>query len=161
MEQRIVGLVFVAILLMAGIGIAQSGFQTAVTEGQPGSTVHEQWTVNTGEPVSLSESNRDNVVYQAATDVSVTADNQTVAQSGNWTWNRHNGTIVALAGGTLSDGETANITYGYAEPSNEQSLAKETMMFVPGTLGDVLILVLGIALLLGAFVVMARSGGGL
>ncbi|GAA0305747.1 hypothetical protein [Halarchaeum salinum] len=160
MEQRIVGLVFVAILLMAGVGVVESGFQTAVSESQPGSTVEEQWTVAIGEPVALSESNRD-VVYAAASSINVSASNESIAQPGNWSWNRHNGTIVALEGGTLSDGQTANISYGFARASSEQSLARETLLFLPGTLGENIVLILSVALLLAAIMVMARQGGGL
>lgn len=151
MYRRIVAFVFVAILLMALVGVAQHGYRESVRDSQP-ATTHgkEVWTVDEGNVTTLNNSNQDDLVYAAQADVTVEQTGTTFEAEGNWTWFEHNGTVKAIDGTQLTDGADANITYDTYEPTDEQQLGLTILMFLPETLGGALTLVLGIGILLWA-----------
>lgn len=159
MRSRILGLILIVMLLMAGVGIVQQGYRTSVRDANPQTAVtNETWTVDEGSVTALSESNRD-VVYIDQESVTVYYNNETVPPDGNWTWNAGNGTVRALSGSTFTDGDSANISYAYASGQAEQQVARDIGLFAVDDLGGAFIEVGAVAMLLAAFVVLMRSGG--
>jgi len=159
MRSRIMALILIVLVLMAGVGIVQQGYRTSVREGAPQTAVtNETWAVDEGNVTTLTESNRD-VVYAPQRDIVVRYNNDTVPAEGNWTWNAGNGTVKALSGSTFTDGDTAKISYRYADGAPEQELARNIGLFAVSDLSGTFIEIGGVAMLLAAFVVFARAGG--
>lgn len=146
-------LTFVAMLLMAGVGALESGYKQSVTEANTATVVeNETWTVDEGNVTQLANSNKD-VVYNET--VTVHNGNDVVEPDGNYTWYASNGTIAALNGSTFTDGQDATVTYGLTVPQNEQQLARDVGMLLPGVIGYDLIIIIGAAIFIGSIIVFA------
>lgn len=157
MRGRLFALVAIAVILMAGVGAVQSAYRSSVSESQPETTVtNETFTVSEGSVTTLSESNRD-VVYN---DTVTLRQNGTVFdQSGNYSWLEANGTIQVQAGSGLTDGASANITYGYHVPENEQRLTRDLALVPLEVLGGDIVFLVGLFVFMAAFVVLIKAGG--
>lgn len=159
MRERLVVLVAVAILLMAGVGAVQSGYRSSVSESQPEQTVtNETFTVTEGATITLNESNRDDVYVQQS-DVTVRQSGTVYEPSGNWSWERGNGTLFVPSGSGLTDGSSANVTYGYHAPTDEQRLTRDIALVPVNALGGDLVFLLGLFVFMAAFVILMRVGG--
>lgn len=157
MLKRVLALGFVAILFMGVVAGVNVGFEDTVRTSANAQVVeNESWTVNEGTVTTLDESNRD-VVY--SDEVTVRQSGTVYEANGNYSWIQSNGTIRASTGSDLTDGSSAEVTYDYSVPSEQQRLQRDILMFVPGTVGETLIIVLGASLLLGAVALMAGAGG--
>lgn len=156
MFKRILAFVFVAMLVMASVGVAQVGYRDSVTGSQPTEMIdNESWTVSTG--VNTLERSNEQLVYGEA--VTVTQGSTTYEEEGNYTWHKHNGTISVPSSTDLTTGSSAEIDYNVSKPTNEQVLMQDLMLLLPTSFGDELPTILMVAILLGAVVMMARSGG--
>lgn len=111
----IIAVILVAITLLAGAGVvhyslSNTGAQTTYTES---------FTPTSGDTITFNESERDDVYYDTA--VNVTGENDAVMQQGvDYNWHQSNGTLTVISGGDLEDDSSANIEYGLRVPSDQQ-----------------------------------------
>lgn len=158
---RLVAILGVAIFLFIGLHGVAGHYETTVTETNDQIEVtNETFTVQHGTVHQLDESNRD-VVYNGTVEVYqsgfVIGETRVSSDNGsNWRWIEGNGTLYVPNGSDMNDGDTAEITYRYTEPTSEQKVAKDVAM-VPFILGDGLLIVLGAVLLLTAVALLGRQ----
>lgn len=154
MLNRIIALVAIVVILMAGVGAISSQYQSAVRGATDATTQNESITPTNGDTITLAESNRD-VVYNDSVTVS---QNGTVYEpSGNYTWNDANGTIAISSSSGLDGNTTAYVDYGFHQPSSNQRLARDVSM-LPAQYSGGLVEVLSAAMILGAVAIMFRVG---
>lgn len=151
--RLMLAVVILGAVFMAGVGMVQSQYQQSVTGAyEPTTITNESFTVNEGDRTVLNESNRD-VVYNET--VQVYQNGTEFESDGNYTWTAANGTIFVPNGSGLTNNSTANVTYQFTVPDEQQQLARDVGM-IPGiALSEGLLLGLGGALLIGAIAVLA------
>lgn len=141
---------FVAVgaILFLGLPAVDGEFERTVRDGAVGggaTVVNETWTANTSNAVELTHSGKSGVVYNETVEVYDSTGAE--VPDSEYRWYSHNGTLRDKPGGTLTDGETADVTYGWANATNSQQLAKDTAD-IPLTQSD------GIAALVGLGVIV-------
>lgn len=152
MRQQLFVFVGVAIILFAMLGAVQTGHRSAVEGSQNELSTEENWTADTGNVTTLSKSNDPDLLYNES--VEARDENGTLLQEGSdYTWYENNGTIRALSGGELSDGENANVTYSTWEEQETAQLAQSIAFIPTKTLGEFLPFLAGIAMLFAAVAV--------
>lgn len=156
MRKQLFALMFVVIILFGGLGAVKSGYRTSVSEANPTQSFTESFTVNEGSVETFGESNRD-VVYNQS--VTVEQNGTKYDSDGNYTWYENNGTLLVQSGSSLSDSQSANITYELNEPQNEQQVARDVGLVPTDVMGGWVVELVGLFMLLGAFVVLIRMGG--
>jgi len=117
----------VGILLFAGLwGIQAQRTDAVAGNGLQTDIVNE--TINTtnatGDVITLAESNRGTgTIYDEQVAVELYQNNSSVDPTGNWEWLRDNGTlqITSPTGLNTSQNATANVSYGYNEPTDQQA----------------------------------------
>lgn len=111
-----------AVILIGFIGLGALSLQYSESVQETGNNTvieNESWTADIGNITTLTQSNRQNAVYDDT--VTVRDNTSTILESsGNYTWFSRNGTIRA-DGGELSQGENANITYNWSQPTTTQN----------------------------------------
>lgn len=157
MRQAIATFAILAIVLMAGVGAISAQYETSVTESQNATAVvNESFTADLGNATTLDNSNRD-VIYNESVTV-FNASDVLVAEPGNYTFHAGNGTLrINASTSQFSDGESGTVSYNFTEPTEEQRAVRDIALIIPGTLGDVIMLVLGLVILLSAIVITARQ----
>lgn len=153
---RLVAILGVAIFLFIGLYGVAGHYETTVTETNDQiEVVNETFDVEYNTTVELEESNRD-VVYNETVEVYQDGSEIESKDGDNWQWIAGNGTLYIPDGSALNDSMTADITYRYTEPTNEQKAVKDVAM-LPFVLGDALLIVLGAVLLLIAASLLGRQ----
>jgi len=126
-----IGLIAV-VLLAAAMPVALSA--TLDESAEPETVVNETFTPSTGQPVVLDESERDDVLYNRTVAVYNSSD-VLITQPNNYTWISSNGTIDIQRNGQLDGEPSANITYGYADATEDQVALQGLFSEIPQTLG--------------------------
>lgn len=151
--QRLIALIAIALLIVVG---AQAVDQTVRATNPVTQVENETFTPDGANVTELDDSNLDKAQYNNTVDVYVDDSGNTVNvnESGNYTWNRFNGTITTTNQSYLDGFSSANITYGYVTVGEQQrGLATAIAAIFNGA--QWLILVLGVGLVLMAARVMA------
>ena len=151
MTERIVVLVSLAIILIAGV----TGINAAVKASGPATTVSdENFTPNAGNVTELSQSNVKTAIYDRQ--VVVLDENGTrMLEDNDFYWHEDNGTLETIEGGDLDGDTSASISYGYNEPGGEV----RGFASIVGYGMDIMsffIIVLGLGVVLGAVRVLRR-----
>jgi hypothetical protein len=121
MASRALALIAVMLFLFMGAAAIDAQRSTAVRgTGDQTTITNETFSPAADSTITLSESNRNVSVYGETVDVY--QNGATIVPEGNYTWNVGNGTITIPSGTGLNTSETANITYGYYDPTGEQSV---------------------------------------
>lgn len=131
MSRAIAAIMALAVLASGGVYAMDAALETA---GSHETVENESWTVDIGNATELADSNIEGAYY----DDTVTVRNNTddiMTEGVDYEWLRHNGTVKALSGGNLTDGNTANITYGYDETTQEQRRLAGLAGQIPRLLG--------------------------
>lgn len=154
MRRAIATFAVLAIILMAGVGAISAQYNTSVTEStNETAVVNESFTADLGTAVALDESNRD-VVYNDTVTV-YNSSTVLVEQDGNYTWHAGNGTLrINASTGQFSQGESGTVSYNYTVPTEEQRVVRDVALIIPGTLGDTIMLIMGLVILLSGLVVL-------
>jgi hypothetical protein len=158
MLQKLAVGVAVAIILIGGLSALSLGFEDSVGgAGDHETVVNESFTVEHGQRIVLAESELEEVVYDRQRNVTVyNQSGAAVAPDGNWSWTRENGTLVVESGApALADASTAEITYGYREPTPTQRRALEVTR-LPMAIGDALMLLFMVATVGGGLLMLSR-----
>lgn len=151
--HRVVAVIGALLLGLLAIGGIAAQYETAVTDTQPAQSVtNESFTVDVGTTHVLTESRRD-VVYNESVTV---YQNDSEVSPGEYNWQPGNGTLFVPSGSTMTDGQSATITYQYTEPTGEQRIARDVGL-LPAQLGEGLGILTGAALLVGAFALLRRQ----
>lgn len=148
--RALLALVAVALLILLGFNIIGAAVQEAGTDH---TVTNETFTPSTSSYVTLNESNRDDVSYVVEDSVTVHDENGTLVDSGDYDWERTNGTIKAASGGQLDGDANATITYRFAETTENQRQFRGLFTNVLDA-SAVLVFVLGVAVVLGAIRVL-------
>lgn len=154
---RLVAAAAIFIFLFVGVGVIQAGYWDASTDANEHVTFDESPVVNEGNVTALNESNR-GVVYAPVQDVNISQSGSAVRADGNWTWNRHNGTIEWAESTSLTNGSTVNVSYFYTVPSTEQNVTKEFTTTPLSTIGAEWYVLAGLLVLFMGFGLLARVG---
>lgn len=160
MERRVFVVAAVGILLFTGLAAVNAAYTDSVgATGDGNEVVNESFTVNQGNRTYLAESNQTEVVYNDT--VSVYNENDTLVESnGNYSWATENGSLVVETGASaLPDNTSANITYGWNAPTDEQKLARDVGT-IPMQLGEQLLTMLGAVLVIAVLFLLANQAGG-
>lgn len=153
---RVVAIVGVLVFAFVAVGAVATQYESTVEESQNTTIIaNETFTVQTGAINTFVESNRD-VVYNDT--VTVRQNGTEIEESGNFTWLAHNGTMRVPPNNEtqLAGGQSANITYRFTEPSNEQRAVRDVAL-VPLELVEGLVLIAAAALLLTGLAILGRQ----
>lgn len=154
MRERFLTVVILAIVLV-GFGMAaESAHRDAVRGSQDVTVVEQEPFQPTAGQVRQLNNSDDDLVFNESDSVTVDQNGTVIESQGNWTWYESNGTLKINQSTAMNTSESANVSYGYYEPSNEQQLTKELSLFFVDTVGATLVEVLGALFLLFAVVVM-------
>jgi len=146
----VIGALVIGLLAISAIG---AQYETAVTGAQPAQQVtNESFTVDVGTTHVLNESRRD-VVYN---DTVTVYQNSTEIDASEYRWQPGNGTLFVPSDSALTDGQSANITYQFTEPTGEQRIARDVGL-LPAQLGEGLGILAAAALLVGGFAFLRRT----
>lgn len=157
--RRVVGFVAIAILLFAGLGMADAAYTDAVDVGGiANSTNDTDVNVTAGAFANLSEGNVSTYVYDPASNVTVTQNGTTWAAAGNWTWHQDNGTLQWADPTGLNTSENASVEYSWREPTAEQAWVR-TLSLLGLQRGDVILVALAGGAAFGAFGIVRRVAG--
>jgi hypothetical protein len=128
--------VAVVILVLLGAFGALSFQASLESGGQTQVVTNETFTPDASNITTLSESDRDDVVYARDRAVTVRDSNGTEMQPGSdYEWRRSNGSLRTVAGGDLDGEPSANITYSYAFIDDDQRLFASLLSRIPTILG--------------------------
>lgn len=159
MLDRLVAAMLVGVVLFGGLTAIYFAFSDSVgATGDHQAEINESVSVDHGDRVTLADSELAEVVYDEESNVSVyNQSGAAIAPDGNWSWTQDNGTLVWDSNPQyLANGSTAEVTYGYREPTDSQSLA----LFVgtlPMQLGDAIMLVFLAATMGGGLLMIRRA----
>lgn len=157
MRGRLVAVAFILIIFGFGIGAIQQAYFDAGIDGGAVNTQNETVTVDEGNVTALANSNDEALVYGEQRNVTVEQGGQNFVAQGNWTWNRHNGTLRWNGTTDLTDGSSAAVTYAFAEPTAEQTVIKDLSLLPAGTLIDEWLTLAVLVLVFGAAALAARN----
>ena len=117
--------VAVAVIILGGVAAADAGLGEA---GKTKTITNESFApADAGNYTALEYSTLDGVQYADATEITVYDENGTEMIAGqDYDWETSNGTVQTLAGGRLVNDASANVTYGYAAPTQFQRSLAET-----------------------------------
>lgn len=155
MEGRLLALAAVIILLFAGVGAIQQGFWDSTVSSETHVNFDENFTVNEGATIQIDNVSNQEVAYPRESEINVTQSGSVVDPGGNWTWNRHNGTLSIFNQTDFSDGGDANVTGFYAVPSQQQNATRDIAITPTGTTGDVWLLAMMVMIVLAATAIVA------
>lgn len=114
--RLILGLI-VLLILAAG---ATAGYSAVLEDSEIEYNItNESWTPDAGNITTLNNSNLEAADYEST----VTVRNQTDAlmtEPSDYTWFENNGTILTNTTGSLAGDTTANISYNYTQPPENQ-----------------------------------------
>jgi len=126
----------VGVLLIAATG--SIAMQAAVESGADQRTiVNETFTpASAGQVATLSASDRDDVTYSRTRAVTVyNVSGERMVPGDDYEWVRSNGTVRTLADGGINNTASANITYGYARPTQSQQELAVMLAQIPQMVG--------------------------
>jgi hypothetical protein len=126
-------LMMIALAVFATVGVA--GFQAGLENaGEDQLVVNETWTPDAGNVTTLDESNRDGAYYSE--NVTVFDENETEMEAGtDYRWFGANGTIKALAGGSLDGDSEATVSYSYQQTTETQRSMATILAAIPQLAG--------------------------
>jgi hypothetical protein len=151
--HRVVAVIGALVIGLLAIGAIGAQYETAVTGTQPAQQVtNETFTVDVGTTHAFNESRRD-VVYNDSVTV---YQNSTEIDASEYRWQPGNGTLFVPSSSSMTDGESAKITYQYTEPTGEQRIARDVGL-LPAQLGEGLGILAAAALLVGGFALLRRT----
>lgn len=151
MTERIVVLVSLAIILLAGV----TGINAAVKASGPATTVSgENFTPNAGNITELSQSNVKTAIYDRQV-VVLDEDGTRMLEGNDFVWYEDNGTLMTIEGGDLDGDTTASISYGYNEPGGE-TRGFATVVGYGMNIMSFFVFVIGVGIVLGAVRVLRR-----
>lgn len=159
MKGRLVAVTFIFVLLGFGVVAFQASYSDAGIQSGATSVVNESVTVNEGNLTTFPQSNDDNLVYASQRDVTVKNATINVTDRGNWTWNRHNGTLTWNDSTALVNGSTAFVIFDIGEPTQEQELNRKLATWPIRVLGDEWLQIAVIILALSALAIATRRAG--
>lgn len=134
MSRAIVAVFGLAILAISGGYALEAALEGA---GENHLVVNETFTPAAGSVTQLDESERAGVYY----DHNVTVYDETGSEmtaGTDYRWFPGNGTIKTLTGGGLDGDASANATYGFQVPSDEERAGAALLANIPSFLGLVL-----------------------
>lgn len=157
---RMLTVIGVGVLLFAGLWGLQAQREQAVRgNGDQTDIVNETIsTANaTGEVITLNESNRDAVVYDGIESIDLYQNSTNLDPSGNWDWIAENGSVQITdpTGLNTSTNATANVSYGYNEPSGRQDWAT-SISLLPAQIGEAWLVALMAGVLMTALAALRR-----
>lgn len=161
MLGRLFSFLAIIIFLFAFAFVIQTGYWEASTASQPQVEFNESVAIAEGELSGLSVSNDTDKVYAPQEDIKVEQNTTVIEQPGNWSWNRHNGTILILSGTSLNTSESAFVDGYYTVPSTSQNLTTTLGLLPSEVLGgswQLMGVLLLVFMALGAAVMVGRSG---
>lgn len=138
-------LVIVSSILLGATAIADEGLAHT---GERTDIVDESFTPqgNTGQFITLDNSNSDDLTYSDDVEVKNKDGNHSI-EGADYEWNSDNGTIKPLAGGNLEGDTTATINYTIWNPTQQDDDVADTVVTM-ADLGQWIPLVLLVALVL-------------
>lgn len=148
--RRMVGLVLVLVALFAVVGGFSAGFEGAVRDSPDSPTTdieNETFSSSQDTLITLNECCNHTRVYYENDSVTVYNNSSVVEPAGNYSWFKSNGTLRTTDDTEALNDTSANVTYGYYLPSQEQALARDVTLFAPKR-GDLWGIALGAAVLL-------------
>lgn len=158
MIGRLLAVIAIILFVFVGVGVVQQGQWDASTATQPQNTFNESVALTPGAISTLSDSDKANVVYAPQSAVTVTQNGTTIDAPGNWTWQRHNGTILILTGTTLNTTETAFVDGYYTVPSASQNTTTALGLLPTEGFGEAWLLAAMVVLVLAALAIATRLG---
>lgn len=150
MEGRLVAVAAIFILLFAGVGALQQGFWDSAVASQTHVQFTENFTVSEGSTIRIDNVSNKSVAYPRESEINVTQNGAAVEPGGNWSWNRHNGTVEIKSSTDFTDGADANVSGFYAVPSQQQNATKNIATAPTGTAGDAWMLMAMVIMVLAA-----------
>lgn len=157
MRGRLVAVAFILIIFGFGIGAIQQAYFDAGIEGGAANTETETVEVDEGNITTLANSNNNELVYDEEKNVTVEQGSTTFVPQGNWSWNQHNGTIRWVEGSSLTDGNNADVTYTFADPTEEQTIVKDLSVLPLRVLADEWLVMGVVILIFAAAAIVARN----
>lgn len=123
MHKAVVAIAALALLVLAAPMLDGARTESVRAAGDTFDVDNETVTVDTSDPSALD--GRGAAVFTGNATVRNATTDATIAESGNWTYHPENGTIAFVDGGHFSTGDTANVTYDMAEPTDAQRVTTE------------------------------------
>lgn len=165
MEGRLLAFAAIILFLAVGVGAVQHSYWDSAVDSETHNTFEINTSIAETTTIALDGISNRSVVYAPKTDISVTQavgpnDERTISPGGNWTWNRHNGTLVVLNNTDFDTSRSANVSGYYVEPNSQQDATKNIAVTTTGTSGDTWLLGGIIMITLGALGVLAKRSGG-
>lgn len=143
-------IVFIAIAVVA-MG-ATVGIQATLEANQTTTSIdNETWTPDAPNITELQDSNLDGADYNDTVTVRNSSD-VVMSNQTDYEWIEHNGTVRALSGGDLDGEPSANISYGYDRPPEDQLEMAHVIAHIP--------MVGGLMLLFVPFLFLLKLMGG-
>lgn len=159
--RKLVILFMVGAVLLVTLGpVVHLAYEDSVRGSQENVTVTENFTASSGNVVTLGNTSPDNVFNDTVTvqNASDPSSTETFTDPEDYEWYAGNGSIKVNSSGDLQDGVTYNVTYTYREPADAQLVGKEVGKLPTTVGGQTLVFVLGVAMLVGAVMLLARRG---
>lgn len=155
MHRAIVGIGMLLLLLVAAPALSVQ-YDQSVTGSQPEANATEQFTASPGTEYQAQNSGEYLVHNESVT---LEANGTAYSSPDDYRWFTENATVRITEDTSIPDGQTANITYQYHEPAQEQQyLAQLTSTATRG--GGFWGLVAGMGIMVGFIVVLIRAAGG-
>lgn len=157
MEGRLIAVAAIFILLFAGMGALQQGYWDSAVSSESHVGFDENFTATEGATIQINNVSNKNVAYPRESEINVTQNDSVIEPGGNWTWNRHNGTLKLFSSTAFTNGADANVTGFYAVPSQQQNASKDIATAPVGTAGDAwMLLAMTVLVLAAAAVAVGR-----
>lgn len=143
-----VAFMVVGMILAGGVTALEQSFSEA---GNQQTVTNETFTPDGGNITTLSESNRDDVIYNRSVTIydDSGTDTTVASEPEDYRWFESNGTLKTNETGSLAGDSSANITYGYFDSTEQKIGAQQLTSFLPRLFG--LMLPLGLVIAFIAF----------
>lgn len=116
-SNSVFAMAMLVVILIAGAAAIQYAYEGA---HQRVSATNESWTADLDAWTTLEHSNTEDAIYDET--VTVRDNTSTVLEAGtDYEWSTENGSVMAISGGELAQGENATISYGLEQPTKESS----------------------------------------
>lgn len=128
MHGRLLAFFAIALFLFVGVGTVQTAYWDSSTVSEPQVGFDENVSVVEGTTVSITNVSGKTVAYAPQEDIAVSQSGSSIDAGGNWSWNRHNGTLDIAGDSAFSTAVDANITGYWTVPNAQQNATKEIAM---------------------------------